>query len=162
MVTTRSGIHPEKLPSTERASFSRITSKLSSLSVEVLESARLTCCWMTQGMDSSEWHNDTSQNIYWSSTWMATKLCKQTFKNPWATQTCSCRKYGLCCVQACSGCHGESQSESMEKINPNYKMTAIVAVATTLTETFLIFLNSLSFIFQFIPDEPRIQLVKCL
>jgi len=58
--------------------------------------------------------------------------------------------------------HAAAAMENLIKINPNYKMTAIVAVATTLTETFFIFLNSLSFIFQFIPDEPRIHLVKCL
>ena len=33
--------------------------------------------------------------------------CKATSRNPCSTYSCTCRKNGLACVEACKGCHGE-------------------------------------------------------
>ena len=117
IVTTRSSIHPEKLPPTERASF------FHSLRVNVQ-----VCQWKYLDQHiilADEWgwsfRNGTMVPIKtdidpapeWLLNFVRCK-CKNTSKNPCSTRTCSCRKNGLSCVQTCSGCHGESCNNQAE------------------------------------------------
>ena len=118
MVTTRSSIHPEKLPPTERASFFHaLRVHLQVCQWKYLDQHILSVGewgWTVRNGTFASVKTDIDPAPEWLLNYVRCQ-CKQTSKNPCGTQTCSCRKNGLSCVQVCSGCHGEScnnQSES--------------------------------------------------
>ena len=65
--------------------------------------------------------------------------CKSASRNQCASRTCSCRKNGLVCVEACQGCHGETCLNTPEPELPGTEPENV----WMRTETFLICLRTL-------------------
>lgn len=110
MVTTSNSVDPEILSPSKRAIYYHAlrvhlqVSQWKHLDLRYLDPIECEWRFVSGGIEPVKTDLDAAPE------WLIKVVrcnCKMTSRNPCNTQSCSCRKNGLKCVEACGSCHGE-------------------------------------------------------